>query len=63
MYNYEHCETMIEALVKYQSNVRLILINADKDELRHELYTNDHAFLDYISGRLNDADNTADKEI
>lgn len=64
MYNYEHCKTALDSFIQYQSNVRKIIIdNTDTYLMRKKLFDNDQEFLDYISGRLKNADSTASQEV
>lgn len=64
MYNYEHCKTALDSLIKYQSNVREIIISiTDTRVMREKLFDNDQEFLNYLTGRLDDADSTTSQKI
>lgn len=64
MYNYEHCKTALDSLIQYQSNVRQIMITCTNGlNIREKLFDNDHEFLDYLTGRLKNADSAANQEI
>lgn len=64
MNNYEHCKTALDALIQYQSTVRQIMISeTDGIKTREKLFDNDQAFLDYLTGRINNADSTTSQEI
>lgn len=64
MNNYEHCKTALDALIQYQSTVRQIMISeSDGLKIRDKLFDNDQAFLDYLTGRVKNADTAACQEI
>lgn len=64
MINYEHCKTALDALIQYQSTVRQIIISESGDaKIRDKLFNNDQEFLDYLTGRVKNADSRANQEI
>ena len=64
MYNYEHCKTALDSLIQYQSNVRQMMISETSGiNLRKKLFDNDQEFFDYLTGRIKNADSTANQEI
>lgn len=64
MYNYETCKTALDSLILFQSNVRQIMISCtDGVDIRNKLFDNDKEFLDYLTGRVKNADSAANPEV
>ena len=64
MYNYEHCKTALDSLIQYQSNVRQIMLSCTNGiDIRNKLFDNDQEFLDYLTGRIKNADSATSQEV
>ena len=61
MYGYENCKTALDSLIQYESNVRQIMIKGV--DIRNKLFDNNQEFLDYLTGRIKNADSSASQKV